>query len=83
MKKRLAWGLVIAVVVCGGAIALLPNLRFTMLGWLHGERRYEGRPTSYWVHVLKSGKDQAREHAKKSHHQDVCCGSDAHERTPF
>src|SRR5262249_51653169 len=66
MKRR--WLIVSAVVlvVAAGASLLVPRARFVLLGWLRGESFHQGRPTSYWVHLLQSGKDQERANAAEA-----------------
>jgi HEAT repeat protein len=53
MRKRIALGLALVVAI-GLAIAFaLPVSNFVLLGGLHGEAFYAGRPPSYWASALK------------------------------
>src|SRR5262245_52989451 len=48
MKKRIRIGLgsLLALVIM--AVLMVPEFRLTVLGYLRGENRFQGRPTSYW-----------------------------------
>lgn len=48
MKRRLAigFGLLLALLMVG--ILAVPDSRLTIFGYLRGENRFQGRPTSYW-----------------------------------
>lgn len=46
-RLRLLLVLIVALLV-GGALFLLPSVRWPVYGWIKGEAFYEGRPTSYW-----------------------------------
>jgi len=48
MKKRLWIGLGILLSIVLIAVLAIPEYRLTCLGYLHGENRFQGRPTSYW-----------------------------------
>jgi HEAT repeat protein len=66
MKRRwlLLSGIVLAL--AAGAVLLVPEMRFALLGGIRGERFYQGRPTSHWVHILHKGKDEERANAAEA-----------------
>jgi hypothetical protein len=44
--------LVVVAVVCS-----LPAVRWRMHGWRHGEAFFQGRPSSYWSHEIRTWND--------------------------
>jgi hypothetical protein len=48
MKKRIGIGLGFLLALVVIAVLVVPEYRLTLLGYLRGENRFEGRPTSYW-----------------------------------
>lgn len=63
MRKRglLIWAAALAA--AAAVVAALPQARYPVLGWLRGERTYEGWPAGYWVYASRNGGDDARAHA--------------------
>ncbi len=66
MKSRLFVVLGIVLVLGVGILLLVPPARFLVLGKLRGEPFHGGWPTSYWVHILKSGTSQQRVNAAQT-----------------
>jgi HEAT repeat protein len=54
MKKRLGIGLGILLSIALIAVLAIPESRLTILGYLRGENRFQGRPTSYWRFKVES-----------------------------
>src|SRR5262245_44912015 len=64
MRTRV-WFLLLALILFAilGSVTLLSPLRFVVLGWLHGESFYRGRPTSYWTDALSDRDADVRNEA--------------------
>jgi HEAT repeat protein len=54
MKKRLGIGLGILLSIVLIAILAIPESRLTIQGYLRGENRFQGRPTSYWRYKVEA-----------------------------
>lgn len=54
MKKRLWIGLGILLSIVLIAVLAIPESRLTIQGYLRGENRFQGRPTSYWRFKVES-----------------------------
>src|SRR5262249_40423050 len=50
------WLICSGMILVLGGVLLLPSARWRIVGWVRGERFYEGRPTSFW---REDGKDVA------------------------
>jgi hypothetical protein len=63
MKKR--WIVVTLIVILSAfcLVALIPASRWRILGWLNGEPLVEGRPTTYWLIMLKDPEPRDRRRA--------------------
>jgi hypothetical protein len=66
MRSRWAIRLVIAVVVLATVVLLMPLPRMILVGLVHGEAFYKGRPTSYWRGVYGSWTDYSKKHPRQA-----------------
>jgi hypothetical protein len=48
MKKQVWTGVGVLLALAMIAVLAIPENRLTVLGYLRGENRFQGRPTSYW-----------------------------------
>jgi len=67
MKKRLWIGVGTVLIVVAVAILAFPSYRLTCVGYLRGENRFKGWPTSYWRYEVEkyvSWREHPRPRAK-------------------
>lgn len=82
MLRRLIFGSVLMLVLVIGMAFAVPASRYPLLGWIRGERLFEGRPLSYWLSALKDDDANTRRQAalvlgdvcKDASQDDADCG---------
>jgi hypothetical protein len=65
-KKRLWIGIGILLSIVLIAVLATPEYRLTCLGYVHGENRFQGLPTSYWLYKVESYASQNENSLKAS-----------------
>lgn len=63
MLRRLIFGSVLMLMLVISMAFAVPASRYPLLGWIRGERLFEGRPVSFWISALKDDDASTRRQA--------------------
>jgi hypothetical protein len=65
MTRRWRLWLTLGLLLLLGSLALVPSVRWRVVGWVRGEAFYQGRPTTYWRRQVER-LDQGMPHNKSA-----------------